>query len=340
MAWLSTLRTMHRGVWLRAGMLIVLWGMQLGGILNACEPPSPVCIVVGASGESDYGTMFHEWGNRWLKSAEGLSPVWIGEERVKGLEQAGQKPADRDQLRQWIESVESVEKTGTCWLVLLGHGTYDGKEAKFNLRGADVSTQELGNWLKGSKHRWVIAVCASSSGPFLGALAGHDRVVITATKSGSETNFSRFGGFFAESIRELASDLDHDESISVLEAFVAASRKTERYYQEQNLLATEHPMIDDNGDGKGTSAEFYRGLRPIKGSEKGVVDGELARHIWLTEPEETKSLTESDRIKVQQIEKEIEAMRERKSTMLEEAYYSDLEKLLLELARVLYPSSK
>jgi hypothetical protein len=99
-------------------------------------------------------------------------------------------------------------------------------------------------------------------------------------------------------------------------------------------------MIDDNGDGKGTSAEFYRGLRPIKGSEKGVVDGELARHIWLTEPEETKSLTESDRIKVQQIEKEIEALRERKSTMLEEAYYSDLEKLLLELARVLYPSSK
>lgn len=340
MDWLSSLRALHGEFRFRLGMFLVLWGMQVGGIMNACEPPSTLCIVVGASGESDYGAMFHDWGSSWLKSSEGLSPVWIGEGRINGLEQTEQRPADRDQLRQWIESVESVEKAGTYWLVLMGHGTYDGKEAKFNLRGADVSSTELGNWLKGSKHRWVIAVCASSSGPFLSALAGRDRVVITATKSGSETNFSRFGGFFAESMRDLTSDLDHDESIAVLEAFIAASRKTERYYQEQKLLATEHPIIDDNGDGKGTSAEFYRGLRPIKRSEKGLVDGELARHIWLTEPNDTKSLTESDRIKVQRIEKQIDALREKKATMPEDAYYIDLEKLLLELARVFYPSSK
>ncbi|MFM8263572.1 MAG: hypothetical protein ACKN9S_14945 [Pirellula sp.] len=340
MDWLSSLRTMYGDLRSLFGMIPVLWGMQLSGIMSACEPPSTVCIVVGASGESDYGAMFHDWGTSWLKSSEGLSPVRIGEGRANGLEQTEQRPADRDQLRQWIESVESVEKAGTCWLVLMGHGTYDGKESKFNLRGVDVSSTELGNWLKGSKHRWVIAVCASSSGPFLSALAGRDRVVITATKSGSETNFSRFGGFLADSMRDLTSDLDHDESISVLEAFIAASRKTERYYQEQKLLETEHPIMDDNGDGKGTSAEFYRGLRPIKRSEKGVVDGELARHIWLTEPKETRSLTESDKIQVEQIEKQIDALREKKATMPEEAYYMDLEQLLLELARVFYPSSK
>jgi hypothetical protein len=340
MEWLSRRRAEHPGIGACIFMFLCLLGMQVGTYLNASEPPSTICIVVGASGETDFGAMFREWGTNWLKSTEGLSPKWIGEGRVNDSQQTEQNLTDKDQLHQWIGSVESVEKSGTYWLVLMGHGTYSGKEAKFNLRGSDVSSTELGSWLKGTKHRWVIAVCASSSGPFLAALAGRDRVVITATKSGSETNFSRFGGFLSQSLQDPSSDLDHDESISVLEAFIAASRKTERHYREQNLLATEHPIIDDNGDGKGTSMEFYRGLRPINRSEKGEVDGQLARHLWINDSVGTKPLVASEKMKVEQLEKQIDALRDKKATMSEDAYYLDLERLLLEIARILYPSSR
>jgi hypothetical protein len=340
MVWLSCLRRANQGFLVRISMLLLIWVIQTGKILNASDPQSTLCIVIGAPGESEYGEMFKEWRSQWLKTTEGLLPVWIGEAGANELDQGDQRQEDRDRLRRWIASVEGMDEPSTCWLVLIGHGTYDGKVAKFNLRGADVSSMELGQWLKGSKHRWMIAVCASSSGPFLASLAGPDRVVITATKSGSETNFSRFGGYFAQSLGDITSDLDHDESISVLEAYVAASRKTERYYQEKKLLATEHPIFDDNGDGKGTSMDFFRGLRPIKRPEKGIADGELARRIWLVEPKGTKLLTQADKDKITEIENQIDALRDKKAAMTQEAYYGDLEKLLVELARILYPSSR
>lgn len=211
MVWLSYLRRANLGFLVRISMLLLIWGIQTGRILNASDPQSTVCIVIGAPGESEYGEMFQEWRSQWLKTTEGLLPVWIGEAGANELDQGDQRQEDRDRLRRWIASVEGMDEPSTCWLVLIGHGTYDGKVAKFNLRGADVSSMELGQWLKGSKHRWMIAVCASSSGPFLASLAGPDRVVITATKSGSETNFSRFGGYFAQSLGDITSDLDHDE---------------------------------------------------------------------------------------------------------------------------------
>lgn len=299
-----------------------------------------VCIVIGAEGELEYGKMFQDWQEDWNKAAEGLDVSWIGQKEEKQQDKDAVSAIDREALRSWIAEVEGQEKPGTYWLILIGHGTYDGKQAKFNMRGMDVSASELGAWLSGSKHQWVIAVCASCSGPFIQTLSKEGRIIITSTKSGSESNFSRFGGYLAQSATDPSSDLDHDASISVLESFLSASRKTERYYQENKLLATEHGLLDDNGDGKGTSVDFYRGLRPIKRSEKGAVDGDRARSIWFKEPITREALDLETKSKVTALETQIEQLRSRKGSMELDSYYSDLERLLRELAQTLYPASK
>ena len=309
-------------------------GPSLLGIAD--QPDANICIVVGAPGEPEYGKMFDQWRMDWSQALAGSNIQWIGQAESNTNEQL----SDYERLRQWIESVESNQIAGTYWLVLIGHGTHDSKSTKFNLRGVDVSAAELSGWIASSKHQWVIAVCASSSGPFLQSLSREGRTIITATKSGSESNFSRFGGYLAKCFGDLNSDLDHDRSVSVLEAFVAASRQTERYYQENKLLATEHALIDDNADGKGTSVDFFRGLRAIKSSDKGAIDGELARRTWLQEPASLGSLGTESKVRIDEIESQLEALRSKKSTMLEDQYYADLERLMVELAKILYPVSK
>lgn len=317
----------------------LLWiGFEQGASLGQDQVPC-VCVVLGAPGEPLYGEMFQKWAQSWSESSQGTTVQWIGPVSPAQLGDVD-GTSDRDRLKAWIDRVEQVPAEGTYWLVLMGHGTHDGKNTKFNLQGADVSAQELGQWLSGSKHRWVIAVCGSSSGPFLAALSHPNRVVIASTKSGSESNFSRFGGFFAQSISDPESDLDHDRAISVLEAFVSASRKTQRYYEENKLLATEQAILDDNGDGKGTPADFYRGLRLIKRSENGKVDGALAKGVWLKEPIQREGLSSQDKSLIEQLEKRLDDLRAQRSSMDSLRYYAELEEVFLQMARILYPASK
>jgi hypothetical protein len=321
-----------------------LWiGFDQGLSLGQDSVPS-VCLVLGAPGEPLYGNMFQQWAQRWSESTQGTAVQWIGPVNPTQVSPAQSGvvdgTSDRERLKAWIDRVEQVPEEGTYWLVLMGHGTHDGKTTKFNLQGSDVSSQELGQWFSGSKHRWVIAVCGSSSGPFLAALSHPNRVVIASTKSGSESNFSRFGGFFAQSISDPESDLDHDRAISVLEAFASASRKTQRYYVDNQLLATEQAILDDNGDGKGTPADFYRGLGLIKRSEDGKVDGVLARGVWLKEPIQREGLSSQDRGLIEQLEKRLDDLRAKRNSMDSQRYYADLEEVFLQMARILYPASR
>ena len=90
--------------------------------------------------------------------------------------------------------------------------------------GADLSDVELAEWLAPVKRPVVVINCASASGPFLNRLSGNDRVVVTATKSGHETNFARFGQYLAEAIADPHADLDKDGQVSLLEAFLTAQQ--------------------------------------------------------------------------------------------------------------------
>jgi hypothetical protein len=227
------------------------------------------------------------------------------------------------------------------WLVLIGHGTFDGKTARFNLRGPDVSSGDLNQWLS-SAHRnreqpelTAIINCTSASGPFIAELSGANRVVITATRSGHEYNFARLGDYLSQAITDPQADLDKDEQTSLLEASLVASARVREFYTSETRLATEHALVDDNGDRLGTPAEWFRGLRPTKSAKDGAaLDGVLAAQLVLVRSDREEQLSPELRQKRDALELKLADLRQRKSQFAEEEYLQQLEPLLVEIARL------
>ena len=130
-------------------------------------------------------------------------------------------------------------------------------------------------------------------------------------------------------------DLDKDGQVSLLEAFLIASRRATEFYKVENRLVTEHALIDDNGDGLGTQADWFRGLRAVKApKDKAAVDGALAQRFNLLRSEAENRLTEEQRKKRDQIEAAVIHYRENKGKVPDDEYYLELEKMFVELARL------
>lgn len=288
-------------------------------------------LTIGAPGETEYGEQFSAWADLWKQAAvKGALRV-----RVVGQDAAASTD-DRTRLLN-VLAEEVSRPAGELWLVFIGHGTYDGHSAKFNLRGPDISADDLAAALKPCQRPLVIVQCASASGPFLPALSAPGRVIITATRSGYEVNFARFGGYLARAIGDPAADLDHDGQVSLLEAFLLASRQVDQFYRDQGRLMTEHALLDDNGDGLGTPPEWFRGVRADKKPEKGKsVDGVRAHQMILGRGQGEQALSPEARSRRDELEQALSALRSKKAEMKEDDYYSQLEKLMVETAR-LYP---
>ena len=290
-----------------------------------------VMIVVGAEGTPEYGRMFAAWAERWEQAARrgGADTILLGDAKSTA-------DSDRDRLRQLLHQESApTDKTGTLWLVLIGHGTFDGRTAKFNLRGPDVSAGELSTWIAASNRHLVIINCASSSGPFVSNLSGPNRVVITATKSGQEHNFARFGDFLSQSIADPLADLDKDGQTSLLEAYLKASRQTEEFYRTEGRLATEHALLDDNGDGQGTRADWFRGIRPVKRPAVDILaDGHRAHQFHVVRSTTERKLPSDLRMQRDRLELAVVELRDRKRELDADEYYRQLESLLVPLAEI------
>ncbi len=293
---------------------------------NAPEP-ARVIVAVGAAGEEDYGKEFAKWAGLWAKASDQAEANFA----VVGLGPTN-ATADLALLKQLLAS-EPTNSPAELWLVLIGHGTFDGKEAKFNLRGPDLSATELAEWLK-PFHRPVIVInCASSSGPFLNKLSAPGRVIVTATKSGYEENYARFGQFFAAALTDPLADLDKDDQVSLLEAFIMASRRVAEFYAAEGRLVTETALLDDNGDGLGTPADFYRGVRATKKPAGGAtVDGVRAHQLHLVRSPKEVGMSPVSRAQRDALELALAALREAKPDLSEAEYYDRLERLLRPLA--------
>jgi hypothetical protein len=285
-------------------------------------------VVVGAAGEPEYGEQFAASADLWKRAGTngGFKITVIGE--------STNNADDRGTLLNALtnEVAQSVEE---LWIVFIGHGTFDGRSAKFNLRGPDISADELAGVLKPCKRPLAVINCASASGPFINALSAPGRVIITATRSGYEENVTRFGNYLARDVADPAADLDKDGQTSLLEAFLMASRQTEDFYKEAGRLATEHSLIDDNGDGLGTPADFFRGVRAVKKAANGKsVDGVRAHQMNLVRSANEQELSPALRARRDELETQLSALRDRKSQLKEDDYYNQLEKILVETAKL------
>ena len=292
-----------------------------------------VIVVVGAGGTLEYQAQFAQCAILWTQACSKGNANFI----PIGLQEFNDS-SDVNDFKILEQTLEKQEKESDVplWLVLIGHGTFDGRTAKFNLRGPDVSSDNLEKWLSSFNRPIAIINAFSSSAPFLNKLSGKDRVVISATKSGYEMSYARFGQFISTAIGESSSDLDKDGQTSLLEAFLAASRQVEEFYSAEGRLATEHALLDDNADTLGTSADWYQGIKPIKQARgTSSPDGYRANQFCLIPSEIESKLSPDLKAKRDQLEMDIIKLRESKEQYSEEEYFSKLEKLSYEMA-ILY----
>lgn len=313
-----------------------LWLFTLLACIQLAHPEvadkPTVFVLVGAAGEEEFGKQFMDAAAKWERI--------VSQAQAK-LVPIGWKGTETNDLATFKAALEAEPKEGAgeVWLVLLGHGTFDNKESKFNLRGPDFSGSDLAEWLKPFKRPVAVVNCASASGPFMNKLAAPGRVVVTATRTGNEMNFTRFGGFFADAISSPEADLDKDGQTSLLEAYIVASSQVAEFYTAEGRLATEHALLDDNGDGLGTPPDWFRGVRAVKKAKEGAsADGLRAHQFVLVRSEQEKKLPPAVRAKRDELELAIGKLRDRKAELPEPEYYQLLEPMLLDLARLYQPS--
>lgn len=285
-------------------------------------------VVSGLGGDPEYASRFVDWSARLLDAAE-----------AAGIPRAGARwLAEREDAHDRVDGVARVATVGAeiarlagrsaagdvVMVVLFGHGSARAGEPRINLPGPDLSGAELAAMLEPLSDRTVVVVnAASASGGFIRPLSGPGRVVITATRSTAEAEATRFGGHFVAALAGSGADTDKDGAVSILEAFEYARQEVARSFEESGSLATEHALLDDNGDGLGSL-------------EPGDDDGALAARITFAsaaaavaaDPELARLHEERARL-----EEALTELRAGRDGMDPAAYERDLERLLLEIAR-------
>lgn len=286
------------------------------------DPNKFALIVNGPGGEPAYTKQFSEWTtelNSVLSRRYGFD--------AKQIKVLSDKDANAEEVKRTFGTLKTqLDQTNVLFLFLIGHGSFDGKESKFNLVGPDLSAAEYNQLLSALPTKRIIVFnMASASGEFVKTLSAKGRIVVTATRNGQETNATRFAGFFLAALNATDGDTDQDGHTSVLEAFVYATRLTDEFYKRAGRLATEHALIDDNGDGVGRE-------KPEAG------EGLLARATYLDSLSVDEAAANAATGKLlkdrARLEGEIEQLIARKANMAEAEYEATLERLFIELAKV------
>ena len=289
-------------------------------------------IVVGLAGNPEHGELFHKWG---ASLAEAASKVGVTPDRLVYLvDQKGEddKLATGRSTREEIQkAIDAFAKAATAedaiYIVLIGHGSYDGQTARFNLPGPDMNAGDFNAVVKRLPARQLVFVnTSSSSGPFVEALSAPGRTIITATRSGAEQFATLFGGYFVDAFTSADADQDKNQRVTMLEAFRYAKAGVTRAYEQEGLLATEHAMLDDNGDREGSQDPSATGA-----------DGKLAASLSLGSVADAAPLPEDPKLRAlvlerRDLERRVESLRLLKDSMPPAKYTAELERLVTELA--------
>ncbi len=297
--------------------------------LNAQESPDhELLVVVGSPGEAQYAEGFEAAANAWRDAAQTTNTRL----EIVGLDASD--TSDRAEVESWIASLDR-DSPIPAWIVYIGHGTHTAKRSSLNLKGPDVDADTLASWLEPIERALVFIHGGSASAPFIAKLSKENRILITATRTGEELNYARFGERFARIIETRSGDSNQDGQVSLLEAFVATARSVESFYEESHRLASEHALIDDNGDATGTPADWFRGERLVKTPKEGVkADGFRSRQIAFIASEQERMLSPEQRQRRNRLELELESLRTEKGALDTDLYYERLEAILLKLSRI------
>jgi hypothetical protein len=278
--------------------------------------------IAGLGGEPDYE-------QRFTALAKDLDKLFKSGSDVHVYTLTG-GDASRAKISETLEQVARNAKPEDSFvLILIGHGSFDGVEYKFNVPGADVSAADLANLCnRVNAKRQLIINTTSSSGGSIPALQKPGRAIVAATKAGTEKNATVFARYLVEALEDATTDLNKDENISAMEAFQAAANKTASFYESQKRLATEHPVFEDAGKSepvREASAETGEGL--LLSQSTLVRIGTMQKAA--ADPAKRELMAKRERL-----EQTIDTLKYQKAAMNDAEYKKQLTTALLELARV------
>jgi hypothetical protein len=289
-------------------------------------------IIVGLGGDPEHAKTFHAWGTSLAQSSSRLGVpaermTYLVDEPMEGDKLVTGK-STREEIGKAFDSIAKQAKAeDTVFVTLIGFGTYQGGDAKFNLPGPDMTPQDFDAQLKKLPTKQIVFVnTASASGPFLEVLSGPGRTIVTATRNGAEQYATLFGGYFVDALTSEAADADKNRRITVLEAFRYAKTEVARAYEKEGHLSTEHAMLDDNGDKEGSQDP---------GGPKDK-DGKVASILALGSTDAS-DLPSDPKLRAlylerKDLERQVENLRLLKDQMEPAKYTSELEKLVTALA--------
>ena len=283
-------------------------------------------VVSGATGGEPYAEQQAKWRAALEMALREKLGVEAGRMAILSDDPDAQLKSTREEVRRQLASLAKLTQNDVLLVVLLGHGSADTDEAKFNLVGPDLSAAEWRELLRPIRARVIFVNTTSASFPFLERLAAPRRVVITATDSIAQRFVTVFPEYFIQALSDSAADIDKNNRVSIWEAFSAASLKVRQHYEQRGQLTTERALLDDNGDGIGREA----------GTPGG--DGTLASRIYLDASTEPETATDPELVELLQrrvaLEADVDELRARKPLMPAADYAAEFERLMIDLARV------
>lgn len=329
------MRRRRGGVFDRAGALAAALACVVAptGPVRAAAQQTHVLVVVGLGGTDAYR-------QRFMGYATALRDALVDRDHVPAdhvtvlaerTELAPGLVADRSTKDNVVGEIGRIAREAGAqdqvMIVLIGHGTAQGDEGRFNLPGPDLGPEEFAAALAGFPTQKVALVhTGSASGGFVGPLSGPNRIVVAATRTVRERNATHFPEFFVDALTGDGADMDKDGSVSLLEAFTYARAEVARQAEEDNQLLVEHAVLDDNGDGEG-SPDPSTTAADGRLAATFVLGGSGAAAATTDDPALAKLYAER-----QDIVTRLDGLRAAKASMSSDQYDAELEKLLVELA--------
>jgi hypothetical protein len=289
----------------RATIFCIAAGCALSALLlGVAQAKQYSLIVSGLGGEPEYEQRFQAQATQLAadtrhSSEQAQIATLIGAQATRAAIHA--------QLSEWAATAKAQDQVV---ITFIGHGSYDGEEYRYNVPGPDVTANDLREWLQPLQARQLIVLATSASGGAVTRLQNERRIVITATKSGGERNATRFAEYWVQAQSATEADRDKNEWVTAQEAFDYAVRKVADGFKSNAALATEHARLE----GKGADAVPLGRLGALKEMPTDTVLVDLF----------------AQRLR---IENDFDSVKSHKKDTDVDAYYGELEKTLIELAK-------
>jgi hypothetical protein len=300
-------------------LAVMLLLLMIGCAAAASAQDVHLLVITGVGGDDEHTAQFQKWAGAVVDSAKKHGVLdanieWLGETdkdpRIKA------RSTRENVTKAFTDLAAGAKPEDEIFVLLIGHGSFDGTTAAFNLPGPDLTAADYGKLLQRFTTQKIVFVnTASSSGPFIQALAGPARTIVTATKTGGERNETRFAEFFVEAFDAEAADRDRNGRVSVQEAFDYAAGKVKAAYEKEGHILTEHAAIDDGSQGKLAGTQY---LAPERSRTAAAQNADPAMRALLEQRDA--------------LERQVNDLRLKKDSMDPAAYDQQLEKLLTDLA--------